>query len=291
MAVNQEDLDGIGQRILAKKMVHQCACHDEDEANSNVSPIDSDICVESDFQIPPQPVCTSTPNLPRVCSQLYNSVVSFLKIDDSGYSDTLHISSPSGSAEPMQSSPSVTSEISSMGHLMAESRITSTPISTATISRSGRNLVFCPEGHHRENFTPITDSPACSKTAYSKITCLQANVPDQKGKQFSRRRSSGNEDKLYEICSIWEDDESRDSTDEAYFSSSRHLDFDGSSQHSDLVDSFNHALRHFSPNVPSKLIGRRIGVEKVDIVMDLASYGLDVISLLLPYLQPVDVVR
>ncbi|KAK7487333.1 hypothetical protein BaRGS_00021422 [Batillaria attramentaria] len=288
MAVKQEDLGRISQGKLTCGVARQDGCKTSD--NTSSMDYDAHDC-DLPLPVPPLPVCTSTPNLPKVCSRLLDSVIPFPKMDDSGFGDTLSLkSTPSLSSDLVsRSTPNVSSQISSIEDLTTDSGITSTPISSIPGTLFGRQLVFSAENPHRGN---ITDSPKCLPKSGCDCRTRCSHPPHLGGKSFiSMRTPHTCEDKLYEICSIWEDEESQDHTDEAYHSASKSIELDGSSQHAELVESFNHALRHFSPPVPSKLIGRRIGVEKVDLVMELHTYGLDVITLLLPYLLPVDVVK
>lgn len=248
------------------------------------------------LDFPPLPVCTSTPNnITRVCPKLHNSVIPFPKMDDSGFSDAVHPSPLLSSDETTDSTPPIHSQVTRVSRLDLKGNsvvdITSTPISSIPANLFGRQLVFSTD---KVRGTNHTDNP--SPTYFTQISphlnC--SHLQELGAKTFLRRQTSlepSNKAYSYKTCSALEDEESQDQTDEAYISNSRCSDLDGFSQHSGLVESFNHALRHFSPPVPSKLIGRRIGVEKVDLVSELQAYGLDVVSLLLPYLLPVDIVR
>lgn len=208
------------------------------------------------------PVCTSTPNVERTCPKLLDSIVSFPKIDDSGFGGTPHLS------------PHDSSCISTYCHRRDKVKFSSTPLTEFP------RLKF-PHSACSSDCLNESDSPsfyAESETDYSP-TSFQESSYHEYGKHTTEH--SKVEEKFYEI---WEETEHFE--DEAYHSNTA---LDGSSHHANFVESFRDAvtLKH----CPKKLIGRRIGVEVVDIVGELHFFGVDVISLLLPFLQPEDICR
>lgn len=246
-------------------------------ANICTNQDDCDKVTEYEMLISSLPLSTSTPTTGRTSPQSFSSFVSFLKLDDSGFGETFH------------STPSVTASISS--HSFQEENgkggFFSTPVSHISQVVAHRRQFSKPLSH----LDSLTDSPY-SLPAGPGVTTLRDDC-HQSFCLSDQERFHKSQNKFYKICSEWQQDVDL-LDDEAYYSRlgcSSVSENSAQSHHSDLVESFNRALKGFSPPVPSKLIGRNIGVETIDIVTELHASGLDVISLLLPYLHPQDVLR
>lgn len=60
---------------------------------------------------------------------------------------------------------------------------------------------------------------------------------------------------------------------------------------SGLSEHFNKVLRKFSPSEPDRLIGRKIGLENVDVLSELYVRGVPCVKSILAYLHPSDICR
>ena len=264
----------------------------------------------SDF-IAPLPVCTSTPAVERPPCKLLNSVVAFPKLDDtidSGLGDTFH-SSPSLSdtaSPPIRQTYCVSvTEAESKTHFTA----TSTPSFASLAGGNRQQLNHGPAGGVISS-TPIGQPWMGRQLAFSldrsqNISSSPLTVSSFRS-DFNLHRHS--EDSISTVdaaehpaCkdNLWPHEE--DSDDEDYCSTSKvsmsvesPCATDESSQSADLFQQLDRVFQHFSPPLPGRLIGRKVGVEFVDIVGELDERNVPaagVIAWLTPYLTPTDFLR
>lgn len=265
--------------------------------------------------MPLLPVCTSTPLAERPSHKLFDSIVAFPKLDntaDSGLGDTFHSTpSLSGTATPSitetepvtvsvaesetgitaTSTPSFAS-LAGDQHLPSENGIiSSTPISQMLV---GRQLTFS-----AERSQSFSDSPMTISSFQSDFNLHRYSEGSISTGASSSAEHLACKDKLFRAHAVWHDYE--DADDDVYFSTSKvslsvesPCGMDESSQGADLLQQWDRVFRDFSPTVPDRLIGRKMGVEFVDIIGELDERNVPaagVIAWLTPYLTPTDFLR
>ena len=320
MAANQETCVDHEQATASTETYKSCASADCDSnvvLNSDDNNIHSNTLGGLNDDAPHFiPVCTSTPNVERPSCKLFESVVAFPRLDettDSGLGDTLHWTpSLSDAATPSiretesvgatesestetciaaTSTPSFDSltggDQQQLKHPLEGGVISSTPISQMLV---GRQLVFSVE--RSQNFS---DSPV-GVSSFPPDFNLHRYSEDSVSTGASAEHPAC-KDRFFRAHAVWQDDE--DTDDEAYFSTSKVVvespcGTDESSQSADLLQQWDRFFRDFSPSAPDRLIGRKVGVEFVDIIGELDEHNVPatgVIAWLTPYLTPADFVR
>lgn len=202
---------------------------------------------------------------------------SVLSSNDSGYADSL--------VDSTFNSPAFRDS-----HTTVCRKTEVTPITGVKCHSHGRSLVYSPDifspspfssKHNRlarQSYSQFSSSPSDAKqNAGQQFNLEDWQVPEEE-RVFEKVRCR---DKNLDIPKYDLDIE----IDDSAVNVSVNPNTFGLSEH------FNKVLQKFSPAEPDRLIGRKIGLERVDILLELYLRGVPCLKSLLAYLHPADICR